>query len=141
MFTRILAATVAGGITIFIYGFVVWGLFLENMMRPHMNTFPGLMNEMPVWAPLVLANLVNAFYLALIFDRWAGIRTFAGGAQAGAIIMFLVSLSTQLMFLAFMNLHKDYVPVAVDLIATAVMGAIAGGVIGQVLGMMKKGEA
>lgn len=142
MVTRLLAATVAGGITFFVLGFLIYGLLLEEaVMRPNMNTYPGLMNEMPVWAPLVLANLVSGLLLAYIFDQWAGIRTFAGGFKGGAIVWFLIALSFQLMFLAFMNLHKNYIPVVADIIGSTVMGAIGGGVIGQVLGMMNKPAA
>jgi hypothetical protein len=139
MLTRILAATIAGGIVFFVLGFVIYGLVLDNMvMKPNMNTFPGLMNETPVWLPLILANLVSALLLAYIFDKWASISTFVGGLQGGAIVWFLTSLSFQLMFLAFMNIHKNYTPVIADIIGSTVMGAIGGGVIGQVLGMMKK---
>lgn len=142
MLTRVLAAAVAGGVTFFILGFVIYGLILENaVMKPNMNTYPGLMNETPVWIPLVLANLVSAFLLAYIFDKWAGIRTFIRGMQGGAVVWFLIALSFQLMFLAFMNLHKNYIPVIADVLGSTVMGAIGGGVIGQVLGMMNKGAA
>lgn len=142
MLTRILAATVAGGIAFFVLGFVIYGLILDNaVMKPNMNTFPGLMNETPVWVPLILANMVSALLLAYIFDKWAGISTFVGGLQAGAIVWFLISLSFQLMFLAFMNMHKNYIPVAADVVGSTVLGGLCGGVIGQVLGMMKKGEA
>lgn len=139
MLARLLAATVAGGVTFMVLGFVIYGLILEErVMRPNMNTYAGLMNETPVWLPLILANLVSAFLLAYIFEQWAGIRTFVGGLKGGAIVWFLISLSFQLMFLAFMNLHKNYIPPAVDVLGSVVLGAIGGGVIGQVLGMMNK---
>ncbi len=139
MVTRLLAATFAGGITFFVLGFVIYGLILENaVMKPNMNTYAGLMNEVPVWVPLVLANLVSALLLAYIFEQWASIRTFVGGMKGGAIVMFLISLSFQLMFLAFMNLHKNYIPPIADVLGSIVMGAIGGGVIGAVLGMMNK---
>ncbi|CAN5279809.1 hypothetical protein BH20ACI2_BH20ACI2_01470 [soil metagenome] len=142
MLTRILAATVAGGIAFFVFGFIIFGLVLDEMvMKPNMNNFPGLLNETPVWLPLILANLVSAFLLAYIFDQWAGISTFVGGLRGGAIVWFLTALSFQLMFLAFMNLHKNYIPVAADVIGSTILGAIGGGVIGLVLGMMKKSEA
>lgn len=139
MLTRILAATVAGGIAFFVLGFVIYGLILDPMvMKPNMNEFPGLMKEVPSWIPLVLANMVSALFLAYIFDRWASIRTFVGGMKAGAIIMFLIALSFQLMFIAFWNLTKNYIPNVADVIGSTVLGAIGGGVIGQVLGMMNK---
>jgi Protein of unknown function (DUF1761) len=142
MVTRLLAATVAGGIAFLVLGFLIYGLLLENsVMKPNTNTYPGLMNEVPVWVPLILANLVSALLLAYIFEKWAGIRTFAGGLQAGAIVWFLIALSFQLMFLAFMNLHKNYIPVVADIIGSTVMGAIGGGVVALVLGMMNKPAA
>ena len=142
MVARILAATVAGGIVFFVLGFVIYGLILDQMvMKPNMITYAGLMNETPVWIPLVMANLVSALLLAYIFDKWAGIRTFMGGLQGGAVVMFLIALSFQLMFAAFMNLSKNYIPAVADVVGSTVMGAIGGGVIGQVLGMMNKNTA
>jgi hypothetical protein len=141
MLARVLAATVAGGVTYFLLGFLIWGSFLEEVMKPYMNVYPGLMNEVPVWGPLIIANLVTAFLFAYILDNWAQVRTFGAGAKAGAIIAFLQALSFQLMFLAFMNLHKNYMPPVVDVLVSTVMGAVTGGVIGLVLGMMNKGDA
>lgn len=142
MVARILAATVAGGAAFFILGFIIYGLILDPMMmKPNMNTYPGLMNETPVWVPLVLGNMVSALLLAYIFDKWAGIRTFMGGLQGGAVVFFLIALSFQLMFAAFMNLAKNYTPAVADVIGSTVLGAIGGGVIGAVLGMMSKEPA
>mgnify|MGYP001348898535 CR=1 FL=1 len=139
MLARLLAASVAGGVTFFVLGLVIYGLILEErVMRPNMNAFPGLMNEEPVWLPLILANVVSALLLAFIFEKWASIRTFVGGMKGGVIVLFLISLNFQLMFLAFMNLSKNYIPNVADVIGSTVMGAISGGVIGQVLGMMNK---
>ncbi len=110
-------------------------------MKPNMNPDAlKLMNEMPVWLPLVLANLVSALLLAYIFDRWASIKTFVGGMRGGAIVFFLISLNFQLMFLAFMKMSNNYIPVVADVLGSTVMGAIGGGVIGQVLGMMNKSD-
>jgi hypothetical protein len=142
MLTRVLVAAVAGGIAFFILGAVLYGLILDPMvMRPNTINYPGLMNETPVWVPLVLGNIVSALLLAYIFDKWANIRTFAGGLQGGAVVWFLMSLAFQLMFLAFMNLSKNYIPAIADVFGSTVMGAIGGGVIGQVLGMMNKTAA
>ena len=142
MLTRVLAATVVGGIAFFFLGFVIYGLILDPMvMKPNMNTFPGLMNDVPIWAPLVLANLVSALLLTYIFDRWASISTFMGGMQGGAIVYGLMGLSYQLMFMAFWNLSKNYTPAVADVFGSVLMGAIGGGIIGAVLGMMRKREA
>lgn len=143
MLIKLLAATIAGAITFFFLGFVIFGLLLgPNVMLPNLNPDAAkIMNETPVWAPLILGNVVLALLLAYIFDTWAGIRTFAGGAKAGAILLLLMELYSQFMFIAFMRIHVSYTPVIVDIIGMTVMGAIAGGVIGAVLGIMNKGSA
>jgi hypothetical protein len=143
MLTRVLAATVAGGITFFVLGFLLYGLVLDPMvMKPNMNPDAvKLMNDPPIWIPLVLANFVSAFLLAYIFDKWAGIKTFRGGLQGGAVVWFLIALSFQLMFLAFMKMSNNYTPAIADVVGSFAMGAIGGGVIGQVLGMMNKSAA
>ena len=138
MLSRILAATVAGGVAFFVLGFLVFGVLLDPITRPHLNVYPGLINEVPVFAPLILASFVSAFLLAYIFDRWAGIRTFVGGLKGGAIIWFIIALYFQLMFLAFMNLAKDWIPPMADVLGSTLIGALAGGVVGLVLGAMNK---
>ena len=140
MLSRVVAATVAGGIAFFILGFIIYGLILDPMvMKPNMNPDAAkLMKEPPSWIPLVLANFVSAFLLAYIFDKWATIRTFAGGLSGGAQIYFLIALSFQLMFAAFMNISNGWVPAIADVIGSTVLGGLAGGVIGLVLGMMNK---
>jgi len=143
MLGRVLAATVAGGIAFFILGFLIYGLVLDPLvMRP--NTTPEalkLMKDPPIWVFLILGNLVAAFLLAYIFDKWATIRTFVGGVMGGAVIFFVIALYFQLMFAAFMNVTNGYLPAVADVIGTTILGGLSGGVVGLVLGMMNKDAA
>ena len=140
MISPVLVATLVGGIVFFLLGGLIFGVVLDPMvMRP--NTNPDalkLMNDQPIWALLVLGNLVFAFFLAYVFDKWAGIRTFGAGLSAGATIMFLVALYFQLMFAAFMNMMTSITPAVADVVGSTIIGAITGGVIGFVLGKMNK---
>lgn len=140
MLARVLAATVAGGIAFFILGFIIYGLILGPLvMTPAVNPDAAkIMKDPPVWIPLVLSNFVTAFLFAYIFDKWATIRTFAGGLAAGAVINFLITLSAQLMFTAFMDISRGLAPLIADVLGATVLGGLAGGVIGMVLGMMNK---
>jgi len=143
MLVRVLAATVAGGIAFFALGFVIYGLLMDPYMKANMIVYPGLMKEPIDFVPLVAANLVNALLFAFVFDYWASIRTFVGGLKGGAILMFLTSVALDLQFMAFMNMWKNgpFPVVILDIIAATVLGALAGGVIGLVLGLMYKGPA
>lgn len=139
MLGRVLAATIAGGITFFVLGYVIYGLILDPLvMKPNMNPdLAKFMKDPPVWVFLVLGNMVAALLLAYIFEKWATISTFAGGVMGGAVIFFIMALHIQLMFLAFMNMTTSYVPVIADVIGSTVLGGIAGGVVGMVLGKMR----
>ncbi len=140
MLSRVLAATLAGGIAFFVLGFIIYGLVLDPLvMKPNMNPEAAkLMKDPPSWIPLVLSNFVTAFLFAYIFEKWATIRTFAGGVSGGAVIYFLIALSIQLMFAAFMNISSGWTPAVADVIGSTVLGGLGGGVIGMVLGMMNK---
>lgn len=143
MLARVLAATVAGGIVYFVAGFIVYGLILDPLvMKPNMNPeVVKLMKDPPEWIFLILGNLVAAFLLAYIFEKWATIKTFVGGFVGGAIISLIISLNFQLMFAAFMNISSGLIPVLADIIGAAIVGGTAGGVVGMVLGMMNKRDS
>jgi hypothetical protein len=141
MNTRIIVASVAGGAALFLLGFVVYGLLLESWMESQMVKHDGLMLPAPNFVTLIIANVTWALLLSLIFDRWASIRTFAGGLVGGAMVGFLVILYKDLMTLSFMNMFNGYGPLAVDVCAFTVIGAISGGVVGAVLGMMSSGSS
>ena len=142
MLIRVAAATIAGAIVNFFGGWVIWGILLKSYFDGTMNaTAKAMMRPDQNFVPLILAQIVFAFLFVFIFDRWASIRTFAGGAKAGAILSVLIGLGFDLQMSAFfVEMHNDssLMPLIVDLLAGAVMGAIAGGVMGAVLGMMNK---
>lgn len=142
MIIRVLAATLAGAIVFFGLGYVIYGILLDPVLKGYMAHYPGLVKEpMPDMVPLFLWNFVMAFLFAFVFDRWAGIRSFAGGLRGGAVLMVLIALMTDLSSIAFMNLWTSYVGVVIDIIGATVLGTIAGGVIGLVLGYMNKTPA
>lgn len=140
MLVRVLVATLAGGIAFFILGAVIYGLVLDPLViKPNMHPDAvKLVNDPPNFLPLILANFVSAFMLAYIFDKWATIRTFTGGVSGGAVLFFLIALSFQLMFAAFMKLMNGATPMIADVLGSTVIGGIGGGVIGLVLGKMDK---
>lgn len=104
-------------------------------------TAKSVMLEQPNFVPLAIAQIVFGILFAYIFDKWASISTFVGGMTGGAILMFGLSLGWDLQMTAFfkdMHVGSPYVPLVVDVLAATVFGALSGGVIGQVIGMMKK---
>ena len=126
-------ATLGGAIVFFIAGFLIWGLALANFQAAHKTTTAGVVKTEADFILIIAAMLVSAFLFTLIFQRWAGIKTFATGAKAGAILAALIGLSSELMILAEYNIIDSTI-VATNVIGNLVWGALGGGVIGWILG-------
>jgi hypothetical protein len=131
---RVLLATVAGAVTIFLLGYLFFGILLAPYTTAGEIPYAGLRKTPPDMLLLVLKNIVQAFLLVYVFEYLAGIRTFLGGVKAGAVIMFLITLSQNLSLLSIMNLHTGYTPNILDLAGETVRAALGGGVIGAILG-------
>ncbi len=137
MNTRIILAALAGAVSYFLLGWLVYGILLMGYYEAHTTQYAGLMKEMPNLFLIFLSNLVMAFLMAVIFGMWANFKTFVKGMTGGMVISFLTTLSFDLYFLAAYNLFSGAVTV-VDIIVSTIMGGIIGGIIGWILGIGSK---
>lgn len=135
------AAALAGGIVMFLLGFLFYVVLFATHFQDNMVQYSGLMKDPPVYWSIFLFNFVWALLIAVVLDHWAKLSGWAEGAKAGAIIMFLIGLATNLDFYAFLNMHKSFAPVLVHLIVITVMGGVSGAAIGLVLGFFNKSAA
>ena len=135
---RVLLATVVGAVTIFLLGYLFFGILLAQYTMAGEIQYAGLRKTPPDMLLLVLKNIVQAFLLVYVFQYLAEIRTFIGGIKAGAVIIFLITLSQNLSLLSIMNLHTRYTPNILDLAGETVRAAFGGGVIGAILGYRHK---
>jgi ABC-type transporter Mla maintaining outer membrane lipid asymmetry permease subunit MlaE len=121
------AAGIAGGITDFLLGFLLYGvLFRDYFAGPDPNL-----------AFIALGCLTFGFLMSYIFVRWANLVTFMGGLKAGAVIGFLFGLMNNF----FMHSTDDvvnYEKFAVDVALGVIMGAIIGGVAAATNGALSK---
>jgi phage-related minor tail protein len=132
---KTLIAGLLGALVSFLLGWLVWGVFLRNVMMENVGSATGVMrgDDEMIWWALILGQLFFGLFLALIFSRWAGISTFATGAKAGAVLGGLMALYFDLMMLATTHIMTPTGAV-VDIIANVVVTAITGGAIGWYLG-------
>ena len=134
-FKKIAIASVAGGLVFWLLGGLIYGMLLTGFMEEHaagtMTNMRGN-DDMILWA-MIIGNLLQAGLLAYIYDHWANISTFMGGAKAGALIGLLIAGSVGFIGYAVFS-GSDVTWVITDMVVHAVMSAIAGGVIGLVLG-------
>jgi hypothetical protein len=136
---RVLLATLAGAITLFVLGYLIWGMLLASYFKDNEIQYAGLSKQpTPNLVSFFLSNLALAFLLAFVFDQWASISTFVGGLGGGAMIGVLIHLSWKLSLMGYMNLYKKITPVVVDVLAEVARTSLAGGAIGTVLGLMNQ---
>jgi uncharacterized membrane protein len=122
---------IIGGVVYFLLGWLIYGMLLMDFMTQHMSSAAaGVMRpetEWPWWA-MILGNMGLGFLLSYVITK-ANVAGASAGATAGAVVMFLFSLSVNFMMYAQMNL-TDLTAIAVDIVASAVIGAIVGAAVG-----------
>jgi len=136
---RFWAAALAGGVTLFFVGFVLWGLLLAGFFDAHMGTATGVNKEQPLLFHLALGQFFWAVLLAVVIARYAAVSGFLPGSRVGALLGFLMSLSVGLSQFSMANL-VDLTAVMVDPFVSAVWSGMGGGVVGLVLGWGRRDE-
>lgn len=133
---RILLAAIVGGIVFFLLGFLVYGVLLIKFFADNQGTAQGVMKDPPTMWALAIGNLAWGFLLAIVFGRWAGIKTFSTGARAGIVIGALMAATYNFNSLGTTNI-TTLNAVLVDIVVFALMNALIGGVVGWMLGRGK----
>ena len=134
---KVLLATLGGGVVFFLLGFLFYVALFGSFFEANQGSATGVMKENPMFIGIIIANLITAFLLAYIFNRWAGISTFTTGAAAGVIIVGLMTLSFDLMMYSTSNIF-NLNGALLDVVIMVVIGAITGGVVGWILGYERK---
>ena len=141
MNTRTLLAALAAFVVAFLLGWVIYGMVLKSYMDAH--TTPKAMEIMktsPNLIYLLAGNLVYGVFLAWVIARM-GATSAMGGFMAGLVLMGLITLSYDLMYYGLADMYTGRMPVLVDVVASAILGGIAGAAAGGVLGMGSKPAA
>ncbi len=132
---KILMAGIVAGIVSFFLGWLIYAKLLANFMATNAGSATGVMraeNEMVMWA-LVAGNLFLGLLFAYIYGRWANISKASTGAQAGAMIGFLIAGSWDMMFYGTSNV-MTLTGAMVDIVVYSVMCSIIGAVAAWMLG-------
>ena len=133
MNTKVLFATLAGGVAAFFLGWLLYGMLLMDTMASLSVVVEGASREpMAMWA-IGVSNLLTGLLYALIFDKWAGIKSFQAGAVAG---LWLGAIFTASIDLSLYSMYTMWTlpGILLDVVAGTVYNAIIAGVVGWVLG-------
>ena len=134
---RFWGAALAGGVTLFVVGFLLWGLVFAGYFEAHVGSATGVVKEPMSFLHLALGQIVYALLLTVVMAKWAGVSGFGPGMKIGAIMGFLISLSVGLSQFSMANL-VDLTAVLTDPFVSGVWGGLGGGVVGLVLAGGKK---
>ena len=130
---RIVLATVAGALTSFVLGFLVYGIALSSFFAANVGSATGVYKEAPDLAPVLLGQTALAFLLTLAISKWGNSTSLAGGAKVGALFGLLFALGFDLTMYGTTNI-QNMTATLVDPIVSMVVVAAAGAMIGMVLG-------
>jgi hypothetical protein len=134
---KILLGGLAGGVTFFLLGWLVYGILLMNFTQANFNQCSMRPIEEMIWWSLILSNLAYGLLLSVICN-WSNATKFMDGARIGGIIGLLMGLSIDLSFYSMSTMYSNFTAIMVDVIVSTVMTAIVGGVVAWILGMGKK---
>lgn len=129
---KLLMGTVVGGITYFILGWIIYGMILMSMMAEYNNASCMRADADMVWWAMILGNLGFAKMLTYVFLKTGNVNSFGAGAQYGLVLAVLIAASYDLMMFATSTMVSNPMGIVVDVVASGIMGAIAGGIIAMV---------
>ena len=141
MNNKLLMGALAGAVTSFLLGFLIWGMFLMTWMNGKiMDGFYRAEDDMSgMWAA-ILSNLVFGLLYSWVIGKWAGSRDFMSGLKNGAVFGLILTLGYTLSYVAWTNYYTETSAMVMEVVVSTVMTAICGGVVGWVWGRGQTAE-
>jgi hypothetical protein len=129
---KLILSTIIGGIVFFILGWILYGMILMNFMQ---ENFGGMMrspDDFKLWA-IAVANLLQAFFLALIYPKG-----YKGGSPAKEGFMFGIYFGllsgAPYVFYMWASYPVTWQAALIDGVIVTIMTVIVGLVIGLIYG-------
>jgi uncharacterized membrane protein len=133
---RFLLATLAGGVTAFVTGFLIYGVATDSFFRANPGSAVGTMKDVPDFVYLSLGQLMFGLFLTVLLGKWIGATTAGTGLQVGAVAGLLMGLAVDLTNLGVLNV-MNLTATLVDPLLWAVQLGLSGAAVGAVLGRVK----
>ncbi len=133
---RIVIGTLAGGITMFLLGYLIWSLIFADFFAA--NRMDVAREPFLVWA-IVLGTFSLAALVTLAVESQAGTSTILDGFKIGAIVGFLVWFGVDFIHYGVSNL-SNLTATIIDPLLEAVRTGISGAVIVAVLDRFTNGQ-
>ena len=135
--SKILLGGIAGGVSFFLLGWIIYGMLLMDFMSANSNQCAARPMQDMIWWAMILSNLALGFLLAIVFT-WSNTKGVISGAKVAGILGLLFGISIDFSFYSMTTTYNNIMIIFVDIIAYTLMTAIAGALIAWVMGMGKK---
>ena len=126
-------ATLAGGVAVFVMGFLLYGLALADFFASNAGTATGVMKEAPLMWSLILGQVITAAFLVMVMG-WRGDSSAVDGLKTGALVGLILGLGLDFTFFGVAN-TQNLIATLVDPFVFMIQLGVGGAVIGVVLGM------
>ena len=130
---RLLIGSIAGGIAIYIVGYVFWGMIFADFFAANAGSAEGVPRETAILWASALGTLFYAALVTMTIEARSGATLVVDGLKAGAIVGFLLGGTADFIFYENFNLSNLNATIA-DVVLEAVRGGIGGAIIAVVLG-------
>jgi len=140
MNTKVLLAALAAALVSFLLGWVIWDMcgmmnYYSHNMTPGYNALMKQKEHMKMMG-MIISNL--AWGLLIAWSLWKmGVASAMDGLLPGLIIGVLVAITMDMFFYSMMNMYANKRIVMIDVAMSGVTNAILGAVAGFVLGRRK----
>ncbi|MEP7226907.1 MAG: hypothetical protein ABI785_06070 [Gemmatimonadales bacterium] len=132
---RIVSGTLVGGITLYVVGYLIWGLIFADFFAANAGSATGVARDPQlVWA-VALGNLALAALVTLAIGSRPGSATIGQGFKIGAIVGFLLWLGVDFIHYGVTNvsnLTATVVDPLLEVIHTGIGGAVIAAVLGKI---------
>lgn len=133
---RFLIGTLAGGITMYLIGYLIWDLALTDFFSANAGSAQGLMRESNIAWAVVLGILSLSALFTIVVGRQTASPTILNGLKLGAIVGFLVWFGVDFILYGYTNI-RNLTATIIDPLLEIVRGGLCGAVIAAVLGKLK----
>ena len=132
-----LLATVAATVTMFVLGYLIWGMAAASFFEAHTLTDVMKPDEEMNMAYIFLGNLFASFAMAILYGKWArGYHGFGEGFTFGAWIGIIIGIGMGFVWLGTSNFMDT-----TGHVAEAVIDIIYYGIVGAVISLVYKATA
>lgn len=131
---RLVIGSIVGTVVLYLLGMLIWQMLFSDFFDANAGSAMGVDRETPIVWAVVLGSLCYAVLLTLALEV-SGKKGVGGGLLVGAVVGALIWGTADFILFGVTNLNTLTGAIA-DTVLEGVRGAITGGVVALVLGMV-----